>query len=98
MRQWDTKKEFKPDYRSCAKLVFLGWLQAARYTQWRWHLRQLWEAFCGLVTGVAGVAFGISLLALSPAALPLLCLVHKRTRRLQRLRYIRRNRKVDACI
>lgn len=96
MRQWDTKKQFKPDYRRVAKVVFLGWLSAARQPNWRWHLGELWSGLSGLTAGVLGVAFGAVLLASSPVSFPLLCLAHRMTRRRERLSYIRRNRKADA--
>lgn len=98
MRQWDTKKQFEPDYRWVAKMVFLGWVRAATEPQWRQIVNDLWGALRQLLFALLVIALAVVLLLTSPLSFPLLCLAHRMTRRRQRLNYIRRNRAADADI
>ncbi len=97
-RQWDTKKQFEPDYCGVAKIVFLGWLKAATYPAWGRIVRDLWDALVQLLDAVFGIMLALVLLISSPLSFPLLCLAHRMTRRRKRLNYIRRNRAADADI
>ena len=97
-RQWDTNKRFEPDYRGVAKLVFLGWLRAFGEPNWRYIGSELADVLRRIGEALLGISLGFALLVTSPLAFPLLCLIHKRTRRAARLRYIRRNRQADADI
>lgn len=98
MRQWDTKEQFKPDYRGCVRMVLLGWYDDARSRRWRWYLSELWGGLYGLGGGLLTVAAGLVIAMLAPVTVPLLLLAHGRSVRRRRLNYIRRNRKADADI
>ena len=97
-RQWDTKKKFEPDYRSIAKLVFFGWLRAFGEPNWRYIGSELADVMRRIAEALLGITLGLVLLATSPLSFPLLCLFHKRARRAERLRYIKRNRAADRDI
>ena len=97
-RQWDTKKKFETDYRWIAKLVFLGWLRAFGEPNWRHIGSELADVMWRIGEALLGITLGLLLLLTSPLSFPLLCLLHKRTRRAERLRYIRRNRAADRDI
>lgn len=97
-RQWDTTKKFEPDYRGIAKLVFMGWLRALGEPNWRFIGSELAHVAGRIGGALAGITLGLVLLITSPLSFPILCLIHKRTRRLERLHYIRRNRRADADI
>lgn len=97
-RQWDTKKKFEPDYRWIAKLVFLGWLRALGEPDYRSIGSQLVDVMWRIGEALLGITLGLALLATSPLSFPLLCLAHKRTRRAERLRYIKHNRAADRDI
>lgn len=98
MRQWDIKKEFKPDYRWVAGIVFFGWLRAIKEGSWSQICSDAWDVAARLSLDLLGVVLGIVLLLTSPVSFPVFCLIHRQTRRKERLRYIRRNRKADADI
>jgi|GEM_PF-3623734 len=97
-RQWDTKKQFKSEYGAIAGMVFLGWLRALREENWRGVIRDLCNAWIGLITALGGVVLGLALLLTSPLSFPLMCWVHRAGLRRKRLEYIRRNRQADRDI
>lgn len=97
-RQWDTKKKFEPDYRGVAKLVFLGWLRALGDPDYRAIASELVDVMWRIGEALLGIALGVLLLITSPLSFPVICLIHKRSLRAKRLRYIRNNRAADADI
>lgn len=98
MRQWDTKKEFKADYPSIARLVFLGWLRALAEPNWGYALAALGGAVSRLLGHLFAVLLALSVLLLSPVTFPLFCFMHRQSLRKQRLNYLRRNRAADEDI
>ena len=95
MRQWDTKKQFKPDYKHVARLVFLGLVQAFTQPNWSYTFSEIWSGLSRLISHLMGILLAIVLLVLSPITFPLLCLVVKMRTRARRLEYLRRNRAAD---
>lgn len=98
MRQWDTKKQFKPRYGMVAGIVFLGILKAFQYPDWRYTLQDLGRACWRLWGHLGGIVLAILLLVLSPVTFPLLCLVEFSSTRRARLDYLRSNRQADEDI
>lgn len=98
MRQWDTKKQFKPRYGLVAKVVFLGIWIALSQGDWRCTFRQLGVVLWELVKDIGNVLLGVALLVLSPITFPLFCLVEAKQTRRRRLDYLRRERAADEDI
>lgn len=97
-RQWDTKRQFKADYKNIANLVFFGWAVALRNTEWRWALSHLGWGVSALLRGLTGAVLGLVFLVTSPVSFPLACAVAKMNERRQRLDYLRRQRAADEDI
>lgn len=97
-RQWDTKKQFKPNYRHLARVCFLGVFDACRQPDWRYALSSLGAALWRLVDHLFNIALAVFVLAVSPVLFPVLCLVLGGLNRRARLDYLRRNRAMDEDI
>lgn len=95
MRQWDTKRQFQPDYKHVAKIVFCGLALAISHPDWGYTLRELGEAVGRLARNLGGILLAAALLLLSPIAFPVLCLACKHSARRRRLDYLRRMRAAD---
>lgn len=98
MRQWDTKKAFKPRYALVASIVFLGWLKAFTHPSWKRLFGELWAGLFGITAALFGIVLGFLLLALSPIAFPALCLFEVKNTRRRRLQYLRANRRADEDV
>ncbi len=98
MRQWDTKKQFKPRYAEVAGVVFLGWWFVIRSTEWKREARWFVDGVLSLLTPISLVLCGLVFLVLSPIAFPVMCLIEKLSQRSRRLDHIRRNRAADRDI
>jgi len=98
MRQWDTKKHFRPRYAFVAKLVFAGLWIAVTQPNWRYAVSTFLEGCRELSLHVFGVALAVILLVTSPIAFPVLCLAEFLTARKRRLAYLKRNRACDEDI
>jgi hypothetical protein len=94
-RPWDTKKKFEPDYRGVARLVFLGWLRALGDPNYRSIASELADVIWRIGEALLGIALGVLLLITSPLSFPLICVIHKRSLRAKRLRYLKQNRRAD---
>lgn len=95
MRQWDTKRQFNPNYRHIARLVFLGLVIAVRHPDWSYTFRELGSAVLRLTSHLMNILLAVVMLVLSPVAFPALCLLCKLAARSRRLAYLRRMRAAD---
>lgn len=98
MRQWDTKKEFKPRYDLVAELVFLSWWRMLSKHQWGYAVEALWLGLRAIMIPITGLVFSVVLLAGSPVIFPVFCLLERLLLRKRRLMYLRENRAADADI
>lgn len=97
-RQWDTKREFKPDYRRCAQIVFAGWLTVLRHPDWRATFRRLWDELYDLGVLIVALLAGLAMLTFSPVVFPAFCLREMHIQRRNRLYWLKRNRAADEDI
>ena len=98
MRQWDTKKQFKPDYKAITLFVFFGLYLTLRKFDWRTLWFDLRDAFTGLTALAISVMLPVLLLATFPLSLPLMLFLAWKAQRVNRLHYLRSNRKADEDI
>jgi hypothetical protein len=98
MRQWDTKKQFKPRYGYVAKVVFLGVWIALSEQYWWGAFCALWDAVVRLSKMIGNVLLGVILLITSPVMFPIFLLTEVGRAKRQRLAYLRRNRAADEDI
>lgn len=97
-RQWDTKKEFKPNYKHLARVCFLGIFDACRQPDWRYAFSSLGFALWRMAGHLGNILAAAVILFVSPVLFPVLCLTLGGLNRRARLNYIRRNRAADEDI
>jgi len=97
-RQWDTKREFKPDYRKVAGGVFLGWWRVLTVKDWAYTFRSMGEDIVTLARLICLLIAALLMLVLSPVVFPLWCFLERRLQRRNRLYWIKRNRAADEDI
>lgn len=97
-RQWDSKKEFKPDYKHLARVCFLGIFDACRHPDWRYAFSSLGSALWRMAGHFGNILAAVVILALSPVLFPLLCLTLGGLARRARRDYLKYNRAADEDI
>lgn len=98
MRQWDTKKQFKPRYQLVARVVFLGiwvWLSEE---DWPGALRDIGDGLLQLAKHLLTLLFAVMLLIASPVTFPLCCVLERGAAKRRRLAWLRANRRADEDI
>ncbi|MBI6558099.1 hypothetical protein YA0868_01925 [Pseudomonas syringae] len=89
MRQWDTKRQFKPRYGAVFKGFLLAWVKP---------LANLAKSISLSLHSLADLLLGILLLVLSPVMLPVFLIAEKRLTRRRRLDYLIAQRLADKDI
>lgn len=94
MRQWDTKRQFKPRYKLVAEIIFMGWLTAIRRIEWHCWV----DDIKGVIEPPLVLSIALLMLLSSPITFPVACAFEYAYVRRRRLRYLRANRRADADV
>ena len=97
-RQWDTKREFKPNYRKVAHGTFLGWWRVLTVRDWLYNFREMVDALKGFSVLIGVLLASLLMLALSPIVFPLWCFLEWKLQCRNRLYWIKLNRQADEDI
>lgn len=89
MRQWDTKRQFKPRYGAVFRGFLLAWVKPSA---------NLAKSVSLSLHCIADLALGLLLLILSPVMLPVFLIAEKRLTRRRRLDYLIAQRLADKDI
>lgn len=89
MRQWDTKRQFKPRYGAVFKGFLLAWVKP---------LANLAKLVSISLHCLADLALGLLLLILSPVMLPVFLIAERRLTRRRRLDYLIAQRLADKDV
>lgn len=89
MRQWDTKRQFKPRYGAVFKGFLLAWVKP---------LANLYKLVSISLHCMTDLALGLLILILSPVMLPIFLIAERRLTRRRRLDYLIAQRLADKDV
>lgn len=89
MRQWDTKRQFKPQYARACGAILLG--------PWR-SFKNGVPSYLEAAQSLSDLCLSVAIFICSPVILPVCLFIESRLARSRRLAYLRSNRAADEDI